>query len=295
MQKLTFSQKVKDELCELRIKRDEAIAELAAMILFGENLHEGEMTLKTEHANIAARIQIVVKKATDEEVSIDLLKGRRNYAVLISGKLAQKAGVYFSEDGDIALDEDVYEDELLKRAFLRGAFIIGGTIISPDKGYSCELLTYNENMSYLACEMLESFGIKANTVKRNNYFVTYLKDKNSVNDFLNIIGAHKLMMDFMETQIERDFNNRENRTNNCQTANFDRAISASVEQCKAIIILKDSPKWKTLDEETRKLAELRLENGDLSLAEIGSLMLPPMTKSSVNRRMKKLINLSEDL
>ena len=295
MQKVTFSQKVKDELCDLRIKKEEAVAELAAMILFGENLHEGTVSLRTEHANIAARIQIVIKKATDEEISIDLLKGRRNYAVSISDSLAKKAGVYFSEDGDIALDEDVYENEVFKRAFLRGAFIIGGTIISPDKGYSCELLTYNENMSYLACEMLENFGIKANTVKRNNYYVTYLKDKNSVNDFLNIIGAHKLMMDFMETQIERDFNNRENRTNNCQTANFDRAISASVEQCKAILMLKESPKWKALDEETKTLAKLRLENGDLSLSEIGNLMIPPMSKSSVNRRMKKLINLSEDL
>ncbi|MBE7033371.1 MAG: DNA-binding protein WhiA [Ruminococcaceae bacterium] len=294
MPKITFSQEVKDELCEVKIKREEALAELAAMLLFGENILNNTVTLKTEHANVAARIQLVFKKAIDEEVFIDLVKGRKNYSISIPLTLAENAGVYFSEDGEIALDEDIYESEISKRAFLRGAFIISGTITEPKKGYSCELITYNENMAYLSSEMLESFDIRANTVKRNNYYVTYLKDKNSVNDFLNIIGAHKLMLDLMVTQIEKDINNRENRALNCKTANMDRTISASVFQCKAIMKLQELPIWDEIDDLTKQLAKLRLENFDLSLTEIGERMSPPMTKSSVNRRMKKLIDLAED-
>lgn len=294
MPEKTFSQEVKDELCEVKFKREEALAELAAMILFGENIENNIMMLKTEHANVAARIQLVLRKAVDEDVSIDIRKGRKSYSISIPTIIAEKAGVYFSEEGDIALDEDIYEADTAKRAFLRGAFIISGTITEPKKGYSCELLTYNENMSFLAAEMLENFGIKANTVKRNNYYVTYLKDKNSVSDFLNITGAHKLMLNFMVTQIEKDVKNRENRELNCQTANLDRTISASVNQYKAIMKLMKLPVWNRLDEQTKRLAQLRLEYFDLSLAAIGEKMSPPMTKSSVNRRMKKLIDLAEE-
>ncbi len=294
MPKTTFSQEVKDELCEVKIKKEEALSELAAMILFGENILNNMITLRTERASIAARIQLTFWKAIEEEVSIDIIKGRKNYSISVPTEVAEKAGVYLSKDGEIALDEDIYESESAKRAFLRGAFIISGTIVRPKKGYSCELVTYNENMSYLAAEILENFGIRANIVKRNNYYVTYLKDKNSVNDFLNIVGAHRLMMNFMVTQIEKDVNNRENRALNCQTANLDRTISASALQCKAIMKLKELPIWDTLDERTQELARLRLQFFDLSLTAIGEKMSPPMTKSSVNRRMKKLIDLAEE-
>lgn len=294
MTKQTFSQSVKEELCEVKFKYEEALAELAAMIIFGENVENGDIVLRTDHANVAARIQLLLRKAAMEDVTIDIVRGRRNYSINLLPDVAEKAGVYFMEEGDIALDEDVYESDEAKRAFLRGAFIISGTISDPQKGYSCELFTYNENMSYLACEMLENFGIKANTVKRNKYYVTYLKDKTSVNDFLNIIGAHKLMLELIVTQIQKDINSRENRTSNCQTANFDKTIKASVEQSRAIMRLKALPVWETLDEETKQLAELRLEHFDLSLSEIGGMMCPQMTKSSVNRRMKKLIELAEE-
>ena len=294
MPKITFSQEVKDELCEVKVKKEEALSELAAMILFGENIVNNTITLRTERAGIAGRIQLVFWKAIEEEVAIDIIKGRKNYSISIPTSIAEKAGVYFADDGEIALDEDVYESESAKRAFLRGAFIISGTITRPKRGYSCELVTYNQNMSFLAAEILENFGIRANTVKRNNYYVTYLKDKNSVNDFLNIVGAHRLMMDFMVTQIEKDVNNRENRALNCQTANLDRTISASAQQCKAIMKLEKLPVWDTIDERTKELARLRMEFFDLSLTAIGEKMSPPMTKSSVNRRMKKLIDLAEE-
>lgn len=294
MTKTTFSQEVKNELCEVKIKEFEAVAELAAMVLFGENITDGKIRIRTDKADIAARLQVVLRKAAAENISIDIVKGKRSFCIEITSEIAEKAGVYFSEDGEIALDEDVYENDDAKRAFLRGAFIISGTITDPLKGYCCELLTYNENMSYLAAEMLENFGIKANTVKRNNYYVTYLKDKNSVADFLNIVGAHRLMMELMVTQIEKDLNNRNNRASNCQAANLDKAISASAVQCNAIIKLRDLPVWDSLDEETKELARLRLEYFDLPLSGIGEKMNPKMTKSSVNRRMKKLVELANE-
>ncbi len=295
MQKKSFSSDVKEELCELKFKKDEARAELAAMLLFGENIVDKNISLKTDNAKIAARIQAIFKKVVEEDIPIDILRGRKSFCLNIDKNIAEASGVYFSLDGDIELDEDVYESDHLKRAFLRGAFIISGTITDPLKGYSCELLTFNENMAYLSAEILEEFDIKANTVKRNNYFVTYLKDSGSVSDFLNIVGAHSQMMEMMVTRIEKDFNSRRNREGNCKAANLDKTIIASVKQCQAISKLQNSYIWRELDKETRDVALLRLENHDISLAEIGQKMEPTMTKSSVNRRMKKLIELAEEL
>ena len=290
----TFSHEVKDELCEVKFKQDEAVSELAAMILFGENVVNNTVTLRTDNPKIAARIQLILRKAIEEERAIDILKGRKNYCISFPSKLSEKAGVYFYDDGEIAFEEDICETDEEKRAFLRGAFVMSGTISDPKKSYSCELVTFNENMSYLAAEMLETFGIKANTVKRNKNYITYLKDKTSVNDFLNIIGAHKSMLDFMVTQIEKDINNKENRAQNCIAANVDKTISAAAMQYKSILKLKDTPIWDELDDTTKEIAQLRLDNFDLPLSAIGEKMSPPMTKSSVNRRMKKLIDLAEE-
>ncbi len=294
MSNRTFSHDVKDELCEVKFKQEEAVSELAAMILFGENVSNSTISLRTDNPNIASRIQLVLRKGIEEERAIDILKGRKNYCVSFPSKLSEKAGVYFYEDGEIAFDEDICETDEEKRAFLRGAFVMSGTISDPKKGYSCELVTFNENMSYLAADILENFGIKSNTVKRNNAFTTYIKDKNSISDFLNIIGAHKAMLEFLVTQIEKDRNNKDNRTQNCITANVDKTIAAATEQAKAIVKIKDTPKWDELDEATKTIAQIRLDNFDLSLFEIGERMIPPMTKSSVNRRMKKLIDLAEE-
>ena len=295
MTKISFSSAVKNELCELKFKEGEAVAELAAMILFGENLQSSDILIKTDRAPVAARIQAALKKTTHEEVPIDILKGKRSFSIKLNRSLLEKCGVYLSDDGEIALDEDVYESAAQKRAFLRGAFLISGTITDPLKGYSCELFTYNENMAYLSSEMLEEFGIRANTVKRNSYSVTYLKDKNSVGDFLNIIGAHKQMMEFIETQIEKDINNRNNREAICIAANLDKTIAASARQCDAIMKLQKSIRWEKLDDATKELAKLRLDFFDLPLSAIGQKMNPVMTKSSVNRRMNKLIELAEEL
>lgn len=295
MQK-SFSSKVKDELCELNIKNAaEAAAELDAILLFGESCERGTVTVRTDRAETANRIRVLIKKALGEDTAIDIGTGKRSYSVSISEKLTEKSGLYFSDEGDIELDEDVYSDGECARAFLRGAFISGGTIASPVKNYRCELFTANEMMALLAAELMEGFSVRANTVKRKNYFVTYIRDFESAVDFLNIIGAHKSMMELMMTQIEKNVRNNVNRQANCRAANIDKSIRTSVSQCEAIERLVTSPRWDALSEETRTMALLRAENPDKSLAQIGEMMQPPVSKSAVSRRMKKLIELAEEL
>ena len=292
----SFSSKVKDELSELDLKNSNScVAELSAILIFGENTGiDNNIVIKNDRAQTLARIQALFKRTLNEAPSIDVRNSRRGYSISVAPDAVEELGVFFSENGDIELDEDIFADEESKRAFLRGAFIISGTVNSPQKDYSCELFTSNENMALLASEILTSFGVHANTIKRKGYYVTYLKDKNSVSDFLNIIGAHNCMMELMMTQIEKDMRNRMNRQINCKTANIDKTIKASVRQCEAIEKIMKRPVWETLDEQIKQLALLRLENVELGLSQLGALLTPPMNKSSVNRKMNKLISLAEE-
>lgn len=294
--KKSFSSLVKDELCSLNIKdKKDAAAELAAILIFGENTDLQSIIIRSSRAHTAARIQTLIKRVYREDVSIDVKGLGKSYSISLSTDAAEDIGLFFSSDGDIELDEDVFTDESSKKAFLRGAFIIGGTISSPEKDYSCELLTYNKNIAYMASELLEEFKIHANTVKRKEYYVTYLKDSESVSDFLSIIGAHNSMMSLMMTQIEKDCNNQRNRQNNCRVANLDKTITASVMQCKAIEDIINTPRWDELDDQTKELALLRLKNTDISLTQLGEKLIPPLSKSAVNRRLKKIIEMADEV
>lgn len=293
--KKSFSSLVKDELCSLNIKeKKDAAAELAAILIFGENTDLQTINIRSSRAHTAARIQALIKKVYHEDISIDVKGSGKSYSISLSVDAAEDIGLFFSDEGDIELDEDVFTDDSSKKAFLRGAFIIGGTINSPEKDYSCELLTYNKNIAYMASELLEEFKIHANTVKRKEYYVTYLKDSESVSDFLSIIGAHNSMMSFMMTQIEKDYKNQQNRQMNCRVANLDKTIAAAVLQCKAIEKIFNTPRWDKLDDQTKQLARLRLENTDISLNQLGEMINPPLSKSAVNRRLKKIIEMADE-
>ena len=292
----TFSSEVKDELCLLNIKTlQAAAAELAAMLIFGENTDTDNIVIKSGRAENAARIQALLKKAGGQRIAIDVSERKNIYTVKIPKNAAENLGVYITEQGDIELDEEIIENENEKRAFLRGAFIVSGTITPPEKNYSCELFTMNENMAYIAAEILESLGVKANTVKRKEYFVTYLNDCESVTAFLGIIGAHTALLHLMTTQVEKDYRNQTNRIFNCRVANIDKMIKAAAGQCAVIERLMASQKWEELTPQLRALAELRMENKESSLAELGEKMSPPISKSAVNRRMSRLLELAKKL
>lgn len=293
--KKTFSSRVKDELTELPLKNVEnCVAELASMLIFGENTEsDNTIVIKSERAQMLSRIQSLLSKTLNDYPVIDIKNGKQSYCMKISAESIDELGIFFSSEGDIELDEDIYKNEEAKKAFLRGAFIMSGTISDPEKDYSCEIFTNNENMAFLAADIMQNFNIITNTVKRKGYYVTYMRDKNSVSDFLNVIGAHNCMMELMMAQIEKDMRNLTNRQTNCRIANIDKTIRTSVKQCEAIKKLQKKPIWDSFDEETKKLALLRLDNVDMSLEQLGAQMSPVMSKSAVSRRMNKFITLSE--
>ncbi len=293
--KKTFSSEVKDEMCNLNIKSvSEATAELAAMLIFGENTESDCILIRSSRAENTARIQALLKKTQNLRITIDVSEKKNTYEIRVPKDAAEGLGVYISSRGDIELDEEIIESEADKRAFLRFAFIVSGTITSPEKNYSCELFTVNENMAYIAAEILESLDIAANTVKRKEYFVTYLNDCDSVTRFLGLVGAQSSVLKLMAAQVEKDYRNQTNRIFNCRVANLDKTIKTAAIQCAAIEKLANSPAWEALQDELKTLAMLRLKNTQCNLAELGEMMSPPISKSTVNRRMNKILKLASD-
>ena len=198
-------------------------------------------------------------------------------------------------DNDINIKELPNITEYQKRAIIRGAFLGAGSINNPDKTYHLEIgLSNQNNLDYLG-EILNESNIKCKKLEQNNKYSIYLKDGEEIVSLLALLGANKGVLTFENIRIQREMRGKVNRIVNCKTANLNKTINASVEQIEAIKKLQMSDKFNKLDENLKEIALLRLEYPDMSLVELGKQLKNPVGKSGVNYRLKKIIQLSEEL
>ena len=183
---------------------------------------------------------------------------------------------------------DKLEIDLIK-AVLRGAFLGSGSINNPENNYHLEVEFTKESMAEKIKRILSDYEINMKVMKN----ILYLKDGEQISKFLAFIGASKSMLQFEEIRVQRHMNNKINRIVNCETANLNKVINASVEQINAIKKLKETGEFKKLDNSLKEIAELRLEHPDMSLESLGKLLKEPIGKSGVNYRLKKIIQLSK--
>ncbi len=186
---------------------------------------------------------------------------------------------------------ELVTEECCKRAFIKGAFLGGGTVINPQKTYNLELTTPYPGLAEDMQHLLEEIGFSFKAVQRQAKEVLYLKNSESISDFLSYIGAFRAQMELLNIKIEKEIRNDVNRTANSEIANLEKTINASVEQVKAIEAVDRRIGIENLPEDLKEIAKLRLANRDASLSELGKMMDPPLTKSGINHRMKKLMNL----
>ena len=186
---------------------------------------------------------------------------------------------------------ELVENECCRRAFIRGAFLSGGTVIDPRKNYNLEIVTPYMGLSRDMQKVLRETGFEFKSVVRKSKYVLYLKNSESISDFLTYMGAFKAQMELLNIKIEKEIRNDFNRAANSETANLEKTITASVQQVRAIEEIKKTIGIDSLPDDLREIADLRLKHKELSLSELGALMNPPLSKSGVNHRMKKLMNL----
>lgn len=182
-----------------------------------------------------------------------------------------------------------------KRAFIRGAFLAAGSISDPEKFYHFEIACATEAKAKQIQGLILSMGIEARIVLRKKYFVVYIKEGSQIVDLLNIMEAPVALMELENIRILKEMRGSVNRQVNCETANINKTVSAAVKQMEDIIYIRDTAGFDSLPENLREIAELRLTRPEATLKELGEALDPPVGKSGVNHRLRKLGNMAEVL
>ena len=233
-----------------------------------------------------------IKFTTENEYNINrfsrLLSNLQinDYKISIQGKIFS---IIFKAKELEKLDKinlkDVSQEEA--KWIIRGAYLGGGSINNPENKYHLELSIAKKEDTEEIINMLKWFDIKSKIIKKKKGYSIYLKDGEEISKFLALLGAHKSVIKFEEIRVQREMNNKINRIVNCETANLNKTINASIEQIEAIRKLKKTKEFDKLDEPLKEIANLRLENPNLSLIELGKMLKTPIGKSGVNYRLKK--------
>lgn len=195
----------------------------------------------------------------------------------------------------IYIKKDLPQKEDEKKAFIRGAFMGGGSINNPENKYHLEIdFSNNENLE-MAKKILDDAGIDFKILKTDKKCSLYLKEGEEISKFLAFIGANKGVMQFEDIRIQREMRGKVNRIVNCESANLNKTINASIEQIAAIKKLQENKKFNKLDDKLKEIATLRLENPNIPLSELGKMLKEPIGKSGVNYRLKKIIEIANSI
>lgn len=299
---MSFAGKVKQELLEQTGKsRHCQMAELAALFSsYGQVVMEedGDYTIKfaTENLTVWKKCYILVKKAfhTVPDLSI---RGHHQFLLYILDD--EDAMAFVKEiqvlDGAVTVAESLIRRQCCKRAFLRGIFLACGSVTDPHSRYHLELSAGSRDRAIRIQEIIGVFGLEAKIIERKSGYVVYMKEGAAIADFLNIIGAHVALMEFENVRILKEMRNSINRQVNCETANIRKTVSAASRQTEDIRFIHDTIGFGNLSENLSQIARVRLENPEVTLKELGEMLDPPIGKSGVNHRLRKLSEIAEEL
>ena len=298
---MSFSAGAKAEICKtVPQKHCCALAECFGILLFCNQFSADGIRIITESREFALSLPRLFKKAFG--VSFDQLpdpdsQGKLNFQITDPPKLAVILEAYGFDRETLSLHINlpVVEDECCKSSFLRGAFLAGGSVTDPAKGYHIELTTTHHSVAREGYALIfEVLGFNPKSAKRGGGQVLYLKQSDLISDFLTFLGAPVAAMGIIEARLEKELNNRVNRRCNCDDANTSKVVEAAQEQLSAIKILHSKGLYEQLPDKLMQAAKAREENPELSLTELAAMMEPPITKPAMNHRLKKLVALAQE-
>lgn len=299
---VSFSAAAKAEVCRIiPQKHCCALAECFGILLFCNSFHSDGIKIITESREFAYLLPKLFKKAFD--VTFDSFPsmespGKLIFQILSPDKIALIMDTYgFSMDNTVSLHVNlpVVEEDCCKTAFLRGAFLAGGSVTDPAKGYHMEITTTHQSVARETDTLIrEVLSFVPKTAGRSGAQVLYLKQSDLISDFLTFLGAHIAAMGIMETKLEKELNNKVNRRCNCDDANLSKVVEAAQEQLAAIRILKANGQLEHLPAKLQQAAHAREENPEATLTELASMMEPAISKPAMNNRMKKLVQLAKE-
>ncbi len=307
---MSFASEIKKELTAIESDTEEQKAELAALIrmngILSLSRNRYSLDVQTENAAIARRIYTLIKNNYQQPLEILVrkkmkLKKNNVYIVRMKENVSQ-----FLDDLKILkephqiirqISPEIIADEKRKRAYLRGAFLAGGSINNPEtSSYHLEIYNFHEEHNTSLSELLNQFDLKSKTLERKHGYIVYIKEAEKMTEFLSIIGAHNALFKFEDVRIVRDMRNSVNRLVNCETANLNKTIGAAFRQIENIKLIERTIGLDQLPEKLQEIAILRMEHEDVSLKELGELVENgKISKSGVNHRLKKIDEFAEKI
>ncbi|MEG6615117.1 DNA-binding protein WhiA [Peptococcaceae bacterium 1198_IL3148] len=309
---MSFSVFTKNELARVvGPRRCCQLTELAAILKMDGSISiSGQklaITIATENAAVARKLLTLVKKlfGLRTEVMVQRkvrLKKNNIYLVRIPPhaeveNVLAKLGMWDKElrmpRSDVKLGK--LSRVCCRRAYLRGVFLGGGSISNPEGNYHLEIITNDAQHAEEICHVMKKTNLGAKISVRKNWYVVYLKESEQIVECLNNMGAHEALLEFENIRIYKDMRNQVNRLVNCETANLNKTVNAAVRQLENIKYIHNKIGFSKLSPALKETAELRLSNPDISLKELGELMNPPVGKSGVNHRMRKLEDIANKL
>lgn len=308
---MSFTSEIKKELITIEGNTCCLKAELSAIIRMNgviSTVEPNEMLdIQTESAAIARRIFTLLKTIFPEPVELLVrkkmkLKKNNVYIVRIKRNVAtllESLQIEHEQDGFDQMNLcDAYQNDCCRRAYLRGAFIARGSINNPEtSSYHLEIFNLDPDHNELLCDLMnQAYQLRARELQRRNGYIVYMKEAEKITEFLGLVGAHNALFKFEDVRIVRDMRNSVNRIVNCETANLNKTISASVRQIDHIKFIKDGVGLEVLPNKLQEVAETRLQYPEVTLKELGEL-LPSgkLSKSGVNHRLKKIEEIAESI
>lgn len=296
---MSFSQRVKEELCREAVNRKCcAVAECYGVLLFCNSWTHREARIVTESEEFAKRLPILFRRAFHMDFDRRPRPGetgKRVFLITDPDKLLTLERCYGSDDGQTvarSINFPIIEEECDRRAFCRGAFLAGGAVTDPEKDYHMEWVTTHIGVGRAFPVVVRELGFETKQVTRKSNYVTYAKHSETISDLLVALGAGVGAMEVINARMEKDLRNEVNRRVNCDAANLDKAVRASQEQAEAIGRLERAGVLATLSDKLRETARLRLEFPEYTLSELAAACDPPVSKSCLNHRLRKLLELA---
>ncbi|PZE19312.1 DNA-binding protein WhiA [Paenibacillus xerothermodurans] len=306
---MSFASQTKKELTLIQSDVCCEIAELSALIRMNGAVQLTNqrivLDISTENAAIARRIYTLLKKKFQVHTELLVrkkmrLKKNNVYIVRVPHQVQLiLSELHIVSEGFLftpGIKEAIIQESCCKRAYLRGAFLAGGSVNNPEgSSYHLEISSMYEEHCQGLCTLANEFDLNARCIERKKGFVLYIKEGEKIIEFLSLIGAHQALLRFEDVRIMKDMRNSVNRLVNCETANLNKTIGAAVRQIDNIRLLEKEIGLENLPEKLREVAEIRMKHPDMNLKEVGDLLKGNVSKSGVNHRLRKIDELAEKI
>ena len=291
---MSFTSEVKNELCKLPFGQACCMtAECYGLMLYANCFSVDRVKIYSDNPHVRKRILLILKKL----LGLVLIDDGSGHIVIEDPKVIRQLYDLFGyeyHNDSLQLNRAVIEEDCCKTSFLRGVFLASGYLSEPEKSYHLELVTTHYNVVRQVLVLLDEMELGGKLINRRGNFVIYYKDSESIEKILTAVGAMNSAMELMLKKVEKNLRNNINRKVNCETSNLSKTADAAALQIEAINVLLEKGLFEQMPTALQETAALRMENPDLSLAELAELCNPPLTKPGISGRMRKILKLAKE-